>query len=94
MSAKATITIHTDRETKAAVEGLYGSFGLSISDAVNVFFSKSLMERGLPFDMKPRYNRETEDAIREARDIISGRIPAQSFSSLEEMHAAIDASEN
>jgi DNA-damage-inducible protein J len=87
----SSITIRTDDETKKAIEYLYGRFGLTVSDAVNIFFNKSLMEHGLPFDMRLAYNRETLDAMQEARDIMSGKIQAKSYSSVAEMHTAIDA---
>lgn len=75
MAKDNVINIRTDAATKQAIEALYSQFGITVSDAVNIFFRKSLMEGGLPFDMKqPRYNRETEEAIQEARDIASGKI--------------------
>lgn len=78
MAKDNVINIRTDAATKQAIEALYSQFGITVSDAVNIFFRKSLMEGGLPFDMKqPRYNRETEEAIQEARDIASGKIQAQ-----------------
>lgn len=47
---------------------------------------------GLPFEMlKPRYNAETEAAMREADDIIAGRVQAKKYSSVAEMNADIDA---
>ena len=81
MAKTSNINIRTDAETKAAIESLYGRFGITVSDAVNIFFRKSLMEGGLPFEMKqPRYNNETEDAMREAMAISRGEIPAQTQS--------------
>jgi DNA-damage-inducible protein J len=91
MAKTSTITIRTDDETKRAIEYLYSRFGLTVSDAVNIFFSKSLMEHGLPFDMKLRYNQETLDAVQEARDIMSGKIRAKAYSSIADMRADIDA---
>lgn len=77
MAKGSVINIRTDSATKQAIEGLYAQFGITVSDAVNIFFRKSLMEGGLPFDMKqPRYNSETEAAMQEARDIISGKTPS------------------
>jgi DNA-damage-inducible protein J len=64
---------------------------LTVSDAVNIFFSKSLMEHGLPFDMTLSYNRETLDAVQEACDIMSGKVQVKAYSSLAEMHDDIDA---
>lgn len=77
MAKNNIINIRTDSATKQAIEALYSQFGITVSDAVNIFFRKSLMEGGLPFEMKqPRFNRETEEAIQEARDIVSGKIEA------------------
>lgn len=71
------INIRTDAGTKQAIKALYAQFGITVSDAVNIFFRKSLMEGGLPFEMKqPRFNRETEEAIQASRDMASGKISA------------------
>ena len=81
MATDNVINIRTDAGTKKAIEALYAQFGITVSDAVNIFFRKSLMEGGLPFEMKqPRFNRETEEAISEARDMASGKIEATSQS--------------
>ena len=78
MAKNMVINIRTDAETKQAIESLYSKFGITVSDAVNIFFHKSLMEGGLPFEMKqPRYNAETEAAMQEANDIADGKIPAK-----------------
>ncbi len=78
MAKNMVINIRTDAETKQAIESLYSKFGITISDAVNIFFHKSLMEGGLPFEMKqPRYNAGTEAAMQEANDIADGKIPAK-----------------
>ena len=79
MAKDSVINIRTDSTTKKAIESLYAQFGISVSDAVNIFFRKSLMEGGLPFEMKqPRYNIETEAAIQEACDMASGKAEAAS----------------
>ena len=61
-------------------------------EAVNIFFEKSLLVGGLPFDVRlPRFNRETEDAIQEARDIMSGKTEAKFYSSSRELFDELDA---
>ncbi len=78
MAKNTVINIRTDIETIQAIELLYARFGITVSDAVNIFFRKSLMEGGLPFEMRqPRYNAETEAAMKEANDIAGGKIPAK-----------------
>ena len=66
----AALNIRVNPETKKAVEALYSRYGITITDAVNMFFSKSLIENGLPFDLREiRYNAETEQAITEGKQI-------------------------
>ena len=49
------------------------------------------MEGGIPFDVRvPRYNKETEEAIQEARDIMSGKVQAKTYSSAEELFSELD----
>ena len=86
MAKTATINIRIEPEIKADVEKLFSSFGITVSDAVNIFLRKSLMEVGLPFDVKqPRYNAETEAAMQEARDIAAGKVLAKRYANAKEL---------
>ena len=72
MAKTSVINIRTDIETKQAIEDLYSAFGISVSDAVNIFFKKSLMQNGLPFAMEiPRLNDETTAAIAEGERLLA-----------------------
>jgi DNA-damage-inducible protein J len=83
MSKTASLNIRIDPETKSGAEQLFGSFGITVTDAVNMFLRQSLMVGGLPFELKqPRYNSATEAAIQESRDIMAGRIQAKSYKSV------------
>ncbi|MCL2603021.1 MAG: type II toxin-antitoxin system RelB/DinJ family antitoxin [Defluviitaleaceae bacterium] len=87
MTKTANLHIRIDPETKSGAEELFSNFGITISDAVNMFLRQSLMVRGLPFEVRqPRYNAETEAAIQEAKGIIAGKIKAKSYSSLDEFY--------
>ena len=95
MAKTASLNIRIDPNTKYAAEKLYESFGITITDAVNMFLRQSLNVGGLPFELKqPRYNAETEAAIQEARDIMSGKIQAKSYSSFSEFIADLDSEED
>ena len=49
------------------------------------------MEGGLPFDVKqPSFNSETSTAIKEAKMIMSGKIPAKRYSSAKELFDELD----
>ena len=91
MTKTATINMRVDPEIKADAESIFSSLGMTLTEAINVFLHKSVMEGGLPFDVRqPRYNAQTEAAMREARDIMSGTIAAESYDSAAAMFAALD----
>ena len=80
-----------NRQKKSELESLYGSLGMTLPEAVNIFFENSLLVGGLPFSVRlPRYNRETEDAMQEARDIMSGKMPSKSYHSARELFDELD----
>lgn len=81
MAKSANLNIRTDPDVKQQAEHLYASFGITLTDAVNIFLRQSLMAGGLPFEMKqPRYNAQTEAAMLEARAIEAGVQPAKAYS--------------
>lgn len=62
----ASINVRVTKDVKAQAEELFASFGITLSDAINMFLHKSLMVEGLPFDLKqPKYNKETIAAFKE-----------------------------
>ncbi|MEJ8752537.1 type II toxin-antitoxin system RelB/DinJ family antitoxin [Lagierella sp. ICN-221743] len=86
MAKTSNINIRISPEKKKEAEQLFSTFGITVTDAINIFLSMSILEGGFPFEIKqPKYNYETEQAIKEARDIISGKIEAKSYSSLDEL---------
>ena len=92
MAKTANLNIRIDPETKSGAEQLFSSFGITVSDAVTIFLRQSLMVGGLPFEMKqPRFNQETENALRETRDIASGKLTTKSYSSAKELFTELDA---
>lgn len=92
MPKTANINVRIDPDVKADAEALFSDFGITLTDAINIFLHKSLMEGGLPFEVKqPRYNAETEAAIKEARDILSGKTSAKRYSSARALFDELDA---
>ena len=60
MAKTASLNIRIDPETKRSAEKLFGSFGITVTDAVNMFLHQSLMLGGLPFEVrKPGYTMES-----------------------------------
>ena len=91
MAKTANITIRIDPETKTSAERLFSSFGITITDAISIFLHKSIMEGGIPFEVKQsRFNAETKAAIEEARRIIAGEIPAKRYGSVRDLFNELD----
>lgn len=90
MAKSATLNIRTDPMVKAQAEAIYQRFGITLTDAVNIFLRKSIMDGGLPFDMR-QPNAETFSAIMEAEDIIAGRVKAKEYASARALFDELDA---
>jgi DNA-damage-inducible protein J len=94
MLKTANLNIRIDPKTKKESEELYSTFGITLSDAITMFLRQSIVTGGLPFELRqPRYNAETEAAMREARDIMSGKISAKAYHSAKELSEELDAEE-
>jgi DNA-damage-inducible protein J len=92
MAKTSSLNIRISPETKKGAEQLFSSFGITVTDAVNMFLHQSLMVGGLPFELKqPRYNATTEAALQEARDMMAGKVSTKTYGSVAEMNADIDS---
>ena len=87
----ANFNMRIEEQKKTDAEALYRTLGMTLPQAVNMFISQSLLVGGLPFDVRiPRFNLETETAMKEAEDIAAGRIESKSYHSAEELFAELD----
>ena len=92
LTKDTNFNMRMNRQKKSELESLYSRLGMTLPEAVNIFFENSLLVGGLPFSVRlPRYNRETEEAIQEARDIISGKVPAKTYHSARELFDELDS---
>ena len=78
MNKSDTLHIRVEPDVKANVEKTLDQLGLSTTEAINIFLKQILLTGGLPFEIKiPRYNAETEKAMKESDDIIKGKIESK-----------------
>ena len=71
MAKSASMYIRIDPQVKADVEAIYSRYGLSLTDAINIFLYQSRNVGGLPFDLRPSTpNAETLEAMKEGEEII------------------------
>lgn len=91
MTKSATINMRVNPQIKADAESIFSSFGMTLTEAINIFLHKSVMEGGLPFEVRqPRYSARTEAAMQEARDILAGRIQSPLFNTMDELFEELE----
>ena len=54
LSTLAIIMARIRPQIKADAAAVYARWGISLSDAINIFLAKSIEVGGLPFDMRPK----------------------------------------
>ncbi len=69
-----TFQMRINPEVRREVEAVYAAYGLSLTDAINVFFQQSLNEEGLPFLLSPENSEymKTKAAARLMAEIQKG----------------------
>ena len=70
VAQKIRTNVYLDSDMKEQAKNIFKKYGVSLSDAINMFLTQSVMERGLPFEMKIP-NAETIQAIEDARNGIN-----------------------
>ena len=94
MSRSAVLNLRIEPKVKADAEELFNSFGLTVTDAVNVFLRQSLMRGGFPFEIvRYKPNAITQAAIEEAEKIIIDP-NAKTFTSMEELRSDLLSDED
>ena len=63
---KIRTNIYINKDIKEEAQKLFSTFNISLSDAINLFLTQSVLNRGIPFEIKIP-NEETQQAIQEAR---------------------------
>lgn len=67
MAKTETIHMRIDSNLKSSAESLLNQLGMSTTEAISIFLKQVVLNGGLPFNVKiPRYNFETELAMKEA----------------------------
>jgi len=86
MAKTSSMYIRIDPQVKADVEAVYAPYGLSITDAINIFLYTSRNVGGLPFDLRPVVlNAETLEAIEEVRHMKTDTSLGKAYTDADEM---------
>lgn len=87
MAQTAQLRARIDEETKAHGDAVLEAIGLSVSDAVRLFYHRLIAEQALPIELKVP-NAVTRAAMEEAQTILRAR--KARFGSGEELIANLD----
>ena len=83
--------IRIDSNVKQQATELFTSLGMDMSSAVNIFLRQFILRGGLPFSVElPKYNKETLDAMNEARRI-SKDPDVKGYTNMSDLIAALEA---
>lgn len=89
MTKSASISLRIDPDVKKVAEELYNELGITLADAINIFLKRSIVEGGLPFDLKQHnYNALTEKTIEKAN---KGEDVYGPFDSIDELMEELNA---
>ena len=88
MAKTDTLHIRIEPGVKQRAEETLKDLGLSITEAINVFLNQVILNDGIPFEIKkPRYNKETIQAIEDTKN---GKNLSKTFDSVDEMFEELD----
>ena len=65
-SNKIRTNVYLDATTKEKAQEIFKQYGLGLSEAFNIFLTQSVLQRGIPFEVKIP-NDETLEAIKDAK---------------------------
>ncbi len=83
--SSSLIQVRLDSETKEQASSLFESFGLDLPTAIRMFIKKSLMVKGLPFDVRNNEPDSFMDTFETARKIIQeNNVPELSLDEINE----------
>ena len=94
MSKTTSMNIRIEPSLKKQVEEILTDLGMNISDAVTIYFKQIVLTDSIPLQIKrPKFNKETLEAIKEADEIMKHPENYKSYTNVYEMIEEIDNEE-
>ena len=94
MSKTSSMNIRIEPDLKKQVEEILKDLGMNISDAVTIYFKQIVLTDSIPLQIKrPKFNKETQEAINEADEIMKNPKDYKSYNNVYEMIEEIDSEE-
>ena len=94
MSKTTSMNIRIEPNLKKQVEEILTDLGMNISDAVTIYFKQIVLTDSIPLQIKrPKFNKETLEAIKEADEIMNHPENYKSYNNVYEIIEEIDNEE-
>ena len=87
MATTTMVHVRVDQTIKTQAEKAFAAMGLSLSDAVRVFLTRVVADKGIPFALRVP-NAQTRSAMVEAENIVKSRTAR--FNTGQELMDALD----
>ena len=95
MAKTDTINIRIEPKLKKEVEKTLEELGMNIADAVTIFFHQIVITESIPFIIKKsKYNKETIEAIKEAKSIMDKPEEYKDYNTIEELMEDLNSEED
>lgn len=90
--ATVNLSIRMDAELKKQAETMLADMGLNMTTAMNIFLRQVVRQGKIPFEIATDIpNAETVAAIKEMDDMVSGKISAKKYTSIDELFEDLEA---
>jgi len=86
MEKEENLYIRVNQDIKEQAEQIFSNFGITVTDAVNIFLHKAVMVGGLPFDMRiSTLNAETLEALEEVEQMKKNPALGKTYTDVDQM---------
>lgn len=86
----SAINVNVDSNIKREATAILNGLGLNMSTAINMFLTQVVKRDGIPFEItNPKPSKEMLQALKEAEDIINGKIQAKGYRNMDELKEAL-----
>ncbi len=88
--ATSAINVNVDTQIKEKATSILKDLGLNMSTFINIALTQVVKKDGIPFEIvNPKPSKTTMQALKEAEDIISGKVQVPSYTNREDLKKAL-----
>ena len=89
-SLTSAINVNVDTKIKDQATAILKDLGLNMSTFINIALTQVVKRDGIPFEIvNPKPSKETLQALKEAEDIINGKIQTKGYRDMDELRKAL-----